>query len=107
MFRNRQYRKGQTHMIMVNLINMPFSRTNVTAIEQNSETQNLIPNAMKRDNDIGEYTINHLESGRIIIIFAQTKRTLLDYLISKASIEKKVQKQRLLRILLYFRKCNC
>ena len=52
---------------------MPSSRTNVTAIEQNSETQNLIPNAMKRDNDTGEYTINHLESGRIIIIFAQQK----------------------------------
>ena len=52
---------------------MPFSRTNVTAVEQNRETQNLIPNSMKRDNDTGEYTINHPESGKIKIIFAQTK----------------------------------
>ena len=52
---------------------MSISQTKVTADEKNRETQNLIPNEMKRDYDTGVYNKNDLKSGKIRIIFAQRK----------------------------------
>ena len=56
---------------------MSISRTKVTTDEKNGETQNLIPNEMKRDNDTGVYNKKSLKSGKIRIIFDQKRRCLI------------------------------
>ena len=56
---------------------MSISRTKVTTDEKNGETQNLIPNERKRDNDTGVYNKNSLKSGKIRIIFVQKRWCLV------------------------------
>ena len=65
---------------------MSISRTKVTTDEKNGETQNLIPNEMKRDNDTGVYNKNSLKSGKIRIIFDQKRRCLVFYMMAFLTI---------------------
>ena len=64
---------------MLNLINMSISQTKVTADEETSETQNLIPNVMKRDNDTGLCSKDYSKLGKIRITFVQKNAGVLDF----------------------------
>ena len=57
---------------MVIFVDMSVSQK-MTAHEQNSETQNLIPKAIKRDHYTDAYTEDNSKSGKIRIIITQTK----------------------------------
>ena len=57
---------------MVIFVDMSVSQK-MTAHEKNSETQNLISKAIKRDHDTGIYTEDNSKSGKIRIIITQTK----------------------------------
>ena len=63
---------------MVIFVDMSVSQK-MTAHEQNSETQNLIPKAIKRDHDTDAYTETNSKSGKIKIIITQKSENLLFY----------------------------